>query len=291
MTSLALAIFSSASIAWLFKISEGPIGGKMNRFRVTTTNYFVAFLVSLMIFISQNSAMSFTDKVKYVDWQSILLVGIPAGVCFFLSFIFYQVSVKENGASLSGMFGKLGILVPMLVSIFLWKELPSLLQSLGILLAMAAMIVVNLPEKGTVVNKIRASLLLLFVFGGLAEFSSKLFQKMGQPSDKPAFLFVVFFVAFLFSLIMTLYSSKSEDSILFKDLLMGVAVGVPNLLSSFFLISALNELPATVVFPVYSASAIGLISIGSALFFKEKLTKKSWIGILVTMIALVLVNI
>lgn len=306
MLSLLLAILSSASIAWLFKITEG---GSYNRYRVTTANYGVAFFVSLVLYLFSLRTGSGIETTP-VHWLSVIGIGIPAGFCFFLSFVLYQKSVKENGASLSGMFGKLGILLPMVVAIVLWKEVPSLVQSLGILLAVGAMVYVN-QSPATLSADVKAhapgrtTLLLLFLAGGMAEFSSKLFQKMGSLPDKNLFLFVVFFTAFCLSVYKSRQSSAeaktggaADGTGLAKagvsakaDYLIGGLVGIPNLLSSVFLISALGEIPAAVAFPIYSSGAIALISIGSFLFFKEAIGPRARLGLVLTMIAMVLVNI
>lgn len=288
MVYLVLAILSSSSIAWLFKITEG---GSYNRYRVTTANYGVAFFVSLVMYSISLVQSKNTFSLSTLHLDSLLGIGVPAGLCFFLSFVFYQKSVKENGASLSGMFGKLGILLPMLVSVILWNEIPSPVQSLGILLAVGAMVYVNYIPNQTSFNKNQKSLIYLFLAGGMAEFSSKLFQKMGEPSEKNLFLFVVFFVAFCFSLYKSCRSEIQHGSSLRRDLLAGGIVGVPNLLSSVFLISALGQVPATIAFPMYSSGAIAVISLGSYVFFKEEIGRRSKWGLFMTMVAMILVNV
>jgi drug/metabolite transporter (DMT)-like permease len=288
MFSLFLAILSSSSIAWLFKITEG---GNYNRYRVTTANYGVAFFVSLTLFLTNVIKEGSDFNVYQIHWGSVLGVGIPAGLFFFLSLVFYQKSVKENGASLSGMFGKLGILLPMMIAIVIWKEIPTLIQSVGICLAIAAMVYVNYSPGQGGLKHTKVSLILLFFAGGMAEFSNKMFQKMGQTSDKNLFLFVVFFVAFCLSLFKSYNVIDAEGTSAKKDYLIGGIVGIPNLLSSVFLISALGSIPATVAFPIYSSGAIALITLGSFLFFREEIGKKAWVALGFTMVAMILVNI
>lgn len=289
MFSLLLAIASSSSIALLFKVSER---GDFNRYRVTSANYFTAFMTSLVLFLIQTKTLTDSLMISKVKWSVVLGLGIPAGLFFFLSFVIYQKSVKENGASLSAMFGKLGILLPMLASILVWQELPSLKQGIGILIAFSAMIYVNLaPGLASTAKKTTLNLTLLFLFlaGGMAEFSSKLFQKLGQSSDQNLFLFIVFFTAFCLSLSLSLKSEAAHKTSLKYDLLMGIAVGVPNLLSSAFLISALRSVPAAIAFPIYSSGSIAVIATLSYWLFGEKMTKASLLGIGLTMIALTLV--
>lgn len=304
MLYLTLAILCSSSIALIFKYSETH---DMNRYAVTSTNYFVAFIVSLIMIISSKlyfikdiSLSNFFkefDKVVFHNnslfspessliWATI--VGIVAGSFFFLSFIYYQKSVNENGVGISGCFGKLGILIPMLLSIVLWRELPSKLQWFGIFLSLLSILIVNLPEKKSNKMDFHFTLILLFLFGGLAEFSNKIFQKYALINYKSVFLFFVFIMAFLISLYFTL---KSKNKITKFDLTIGFLVGIPNLFSSFFLILSLDYIKTAIAFPIYSAGSILLINLGGFIIFKEKLKSKEFFSIFLTILALILINL
>lgn len=276
MIWLLLATLCSASIALVFKYSEGR---GLNRYAVTSVNYLTAVLVS--------AGLAGLSGVKFTTISAGFGIGIPAGICFFLSFVYYQASVKESGAGLAGMFGKLGILMPMILAMLLWKEYPSTLQSLGILLAISAIGIVNLRDKGQN-ESFKSTLILLFLFGGLAEFSNKLFQRYGTSDEKAFFLLIVFAVAFLVSLAAAIRQGKKLQP---ADVLTGVLVGVPNLFSSFFLIRALDDLPTAVVFPVYSAGSMVLILVFSAGLFGERLSLKSYGAIAMTMLSLILINL
>ncbi len=275
MFSLLLATVCSASIALFFKFSEGR---KLNRYAVTSVNYVTAIVVSALMAGALGS--------PFTAWRAGALVGVPAGVCFFLSFLYYQLSVRDSGAGLAGMFGKLGILLPMLLSLVLWREFPNLVQTVGIVLAVGAIGIVSAGRRMGE-NSFHAALLLLFLFGGLAEFSNKLFQKYGISDQKAYFLMIVFSVAFLVSLTMTIREGKLPTR---ADIMTGICVGVPNMFSSFFLIRALDFLPTAVVFPVYSAGSMALILILSRLLYKEALSAKHYGAIMMTMIALVMIN-
>lgn len=304
MLYLLLAILCSSSIALIFKYSETH---DMNRYAVTSTNYFTALVVSLIMVITSkldllkdiSVSSFFKDFTKVVlhnnssfspgsslTWA--IIIGIVAGFFFFLSLIYYQKSVNENGVGISGCFGKLGILIPMLLSIILWRELPTLFQWFGILLSLLSITIVNLPGKNSSKTNFSFTLILLFLFGGLAEFSNKIFQKYAIVDYKSVFLLFVFLVAFLISMYFTL---KSKNPITKFDLVIGFMVGIPNLFSSFFLILALNYIKTSVAFPIYSAGSILLINLGGFIIFKEKLKPKDLFSILLTILALIFINI
>jgi multidrug transporter EmrE-like cation transporter len=217
-----------------------------------------------------------------------VLIGSVAGLFFFLSFIFYQKSVKENGVGVSGTFAKLGILVPMVFSIILWKELPSFLQWIGIAISICSILIVNLSKVSSDRLDFNKTLILLFLFGGMAEFSTKIYQKYGLNDYKDVFLFMVFLIAFFIS---SYYTLKLKSKIVASDIWIGFAVGIPNLFSSYFLILALDSLKTSIVFPLYSAGSIVLINIGGWLLYKEKISGKNKLAIVLTIIALVLINL
>ncbi len=302
MLYLILAIICSATIALIFKYTESSNG---NRYVITSANYFIAFFTSLVMIIANQTLLgltretSFSEEFKNVLFEEAsgfsaygsviwaVMVGSLFGGFFFLSFIYYQRSVRKNGVGISGTFAKLGILIPMILSILLWREFPTRVQWLGIILALASIVMVNLSFKGIKKIDLEPTIIMLFVFGGLAEFSNKIYQKYGMSEYKSIFLFFIFFVAFLISVA---YAKKRKAKVTKKDVLTGFAVGIPNLFSSFFLILSLDTLTTSVAFPLYSAGSILLITLGGYVIFKEKISRKNQIAIGLILVALVLLN-
>ena len=232
------------------------------------------------------------------------VIGLITGVFFLLSFVLYQISVRKNGASLSGMFAKLGILIPMIVSVLVWREIPTMMQMFGICMAMFAIAVANVSSKASIkaTHSIKW-LLALFVGGGIAEFSNKIFQKTVSLEYRSLFLFLVFATALVLSILMYYADLKRQgiksgrrevatgDGNIKMSVVVGIFVGIPNLFASYFLLNALNDFPASVVYPAYSAGSILMISILSVVLFKEILYKKDWIAIILTALSLILLNL
>ena len=286
MISLILATACSASIALLFKVSSNK---NMSRELVTTFNYLSALVVSaaLIVFNREYNGLALSNRA----FDMTLILGILTGFLFLLSFLLYQESVKKNGASLSGMFAKLGILVPMIISVIIWKEMPTRLQSVGIVSALVAIVLVNVKKSGSQVKTYQITLLMaLFLAGGFAEFSNKIFQKSEAFNFRPIFLLIIFSTAFALSAII-LYFKRKQLVCVWMSIMMGILVGIPNLFSSYFLLDALNRYPASIVFPTYSAGSILLITLISALFFKEKINPKEQLALGFTAAGLILMNL
>lgn len=219
-----------------------------------------------------------------------LLVGIPSGVLYYLGFIFLQRAIRECGVSLSGSFSKMGVIVPMLLSLVLWGEVPGGLQWLGISLALVSIVLgsLDISRLSGLFSNFRPVLLLLFMTVGLAEFTNKVFQTYAVLEMRNVFLFFVFFTALAVSTFKVL---RKRPRLELPQFLTGLAVGIPNYFASFFLIEALSELRAVVVFPVYSSLTICLISVLGWLLFGEKLGRMERFSVAMAAIAMILVNL
>ena len=293
MFYLLLAVCASASIALLFK-AAARIGAKGSV--ITTVNYLTAALCSGAMVLFQGPGFflpswnafqaSLGGKTPAGSMALAIWLGCVTGLLYLVSFVAYQRAIRQSGASLAGMFSKLGILLPMLVSVVAWREYPTPIKWVGILLALCSIVLCNLGgqrKKGGMLW-----LLLTFFFSGLSEFMTKIYERYGLEEYQNHFLFVVFFTALLLSL-WTLVKERPRWDI--PSLLLGVCIGIPNLLCPFFLLLALGSLPAAVVFPVYSAGTVAVILVLSLVFFREKLGKKEKAAALLTLCAMVLVNL
>ena len=303
MFHLSMAIFCSTAIALILKHGEEQ---NHNRFVILSMNYTMAASISLWFVVKKGLFSSLTDLswARLVDqlggsnpgaegfltvensalWA--LVIGIPTGILYFLGFFYYQKSVRESGVGMAGSYAKMGIIIPMLLSMIFWREFPGGLQWAGIILALTAISMVNLRfGSDNIFSSLKPFLLLLFLSCGVSEFTNKLYQKYGMLGMKDLFLFFLFSTALLISL---LKIKKKPD---ISEVFVGLCVGIPNFFASFFLINALSKMPASVVFPSYSAGSIALICIGGRVFYGEKLSRREMTAIVITMASLLLINL
>ena len=71
----------------------------------------------------------------------------------------------------------------------------------------------------------------------------------------------------------------------------GIAVGIPNYYASFLLLLALVVLPAIVVYPINSTGWVLLVMALDALVFPQNYPERQWLGILLVLAAMVLLNV
>ena len=280
---LFLAILSSSLIAMILKFSESR---NLNRYAVTSSNYVAAFTISLIMSVKE------INPENKEGISSVLALGIFAGVLYFLGFIFIQKSIKENGVGITGAVSKIGIILPVVLSMILWKEIPNYMQSIGVIVSISAIILININSDDIKsLKNFNNTIIFLFLVAGFAEFTTKLFERLCVMEYKPLYLFTIFFTAFWISIYFTFTTWKKGRKITKTDIVTGLIVGIPNMLTSFFLIESFRYYKASVAFPIYSSGTIVLINIGGIFLFKEKLSRKNAFAVGMIIIAIILMNL
>ena len=278
MTNLILAICSSAAISLIMRLSGPRV---KNNVSMLAVNYCTCIILAALFAGGQNLFPADPELPRA------LWMGFVHGVLFLAAFLTFQHSVRRNGMVLSAIFMKLGLLVPMVLSIFLFGEIPAPLQLLGFILAVGAIILINY-DKDAAASASALGLLVLLILGGTADAMSKVFEELGPGQLSEQFLLYTFLTAFF--LCLGLVAVKKQRFTRW-ELLFGSAIGIPNFFSARFLLGALEQLDAVIVYPSYSVAAILLITLAGTVCFRERLKKHQWIALAIILIALVLLNL
>ena len=157
MIYLILAIISSALVSLVMLLSTDKVKGNI---AMLVVNYIVcmclaAFFAGFGELLPESQGLERT-----------LGLGSVNGVLYLASFVLFQLNVKRNGVVLSSTFMKLGLLVPMVLSVFLFGEMPEVVQIIGFVLAIIAILMINL-EKDSGGNGFKFGLVLLLLCGGM----------------------------------------------------------------------------------------------------------------------------
>lgn len=276
MIFLCLGIMSSALVSVIMRFSGGRV---KNNLGMLTMNYIVC---SVLAALFCNVGL-FADS----NLSTAIFMGGINGALYLAGFILMQINIPRNGVVLSSIFQKLGLLVPIVVSVCFYHELPSVLQGMGFLLAVVAIVLMNYQrDSGNAGFKL--GLLGMLLACGMAEAMSKIFKETGVPELEPQFLFFTF-VAAMTLCFFCMIAKKQRIGL--SELLFGTLIAVPNFFSSKFLMASLGSLPAVIVFPVFSVGTILVLTLAGVLLFRERITKQQWIAISMILVALVLLNI
>lgn len=281
MLYLLFAVAASSAVAIIMRLGEKHIG---NSFAMFTANYFTCAVIAFL-FIRDKSVF-----VPRAGLPFALILGAVSGCLYLTCFVLMKYNIGKNGVMLTSVFMKLGVLVPAIMAVAVFGERPSVFQVTGFLLAAAAIIIINSDskdgKKGT--GRTAVFLLILLIVSGFTESMVNIYDKAGTRELKDLFLFINFFTAMCAAGAMTLIKRKPVSV---KDVLFGAAIGVPNYFTSRFLMLSLGSVPAVVAYPIYNIGAILLICAAGALFFRERLSVKKYIGFGMIAGALVLLNL
>ena len=278
MGNLLLAILSSALVSITMRFSETKI---KNNTAMLAVNYIMCAFLAWAYTGFDSWFLTGTGS------RMTVILGSLNGVLYLAGFVLLQRSIRVNGVVLSSTFIKLGLLVSMVVSVVFFGERPEIWQWAGFFLAVAAIVLMNYrPGAGKAGNM--AGLLLLLLAGGGGDAMSKIFEELGVPAHSGHFLLYTFLVALV--LCISLYRMRGERPGKW-EWIFGLLIGIPNFFSAKFLLGALKDISAVIVYPVYSVATILTVTVTGVLVFREKLEREQWLALGMILVALVLLNI
>ncbi len=278
MVFLLLAILSSAMISIMMRLSSDKISANLS---MLATNYLVCSLLGA-------AYGGFQLVLPQVEgFSTTLWLGLISGVLYLAGLVMFQANTRKNGVVLSSVFMKLGLLVPIVVSVLFFHEIPGPGQIVGFAIAVLAIVLINLKKDGNG-NAFGFGLIVMLLLSGGADVMAKIFDALAPQSLSSQYLFYTFFTAFALCLVLVIHKKERPG---FRELLYGTLIGIPNFFSAKFLLAALTKLPAVVVYPSFSVGTMLIVTLTGALVFRERLTKLQWIALAAIILALVLLNI
>ncbi len=302
MLYLALAVTCSVAIAAIFKFSERR---GMDRVALLTVNYAVAFAVAGGLLASGVGAVGEGLALR----PGLIGLGVLTGTLFITGFVLFSYAIRVAGMSLATGVMRLAVALPFLASWFVWGEVPSPAQLIGLAVAGVAFFLIarrNAPASTAEIvdvadsanehaDRLRVAgvLALLFLAGGSVDIAMKTFDEVFAAANSRAlFLLMVFGVAFGIGLVFVVARGvRTGDWPRGATLGWGVVLGVVNYGSAEFILQAIARLSGPFVFPVNNiAIVIGATLLG-VLVWGERLSAANRLGLGLAAVALVLLGL
>ncbi|MFD0797697.1 EamA family transporter [Maribacter chungangensis] len=284
MQYLVLSILFSSFIFVVFKLFV--------RYQVQTlyaiiTNYVVACLVGLIFYEGDLDI----GKLPYKSW---FWGAMALGILFILVFNIMAATSQKLGVSVASVATKMSFVIPVVLSVVLYNDNLDGIKYLGIAIAVLAVYLASMKQAA---ESFKFSMLLLpflvFLGSGIIDAAIKYFQEVHVPEDEFAlFSSLLFFFAGSSGLLFILVKSyKQRIKLNPRNILGGIALGVPNFFSIYFLLLALNHagLSSASIFTVNNVGIVVLSTLLGIVLFKEKLSPKNWLGIGLAILSILLV--
>jgi len=251
---------------------------RVNNLYAIIANYLVAGSLGAFFLL-----WSFEDSIPFEVLMPVLGLTATLGLLFILVFRLVALTSQQNGVRVASVAMKMSLVIPALLGVIWLGEDMGLLGYFGIMLAIAAIILSNYNRK----NEFRWSHLrlpfLVFLGSGTVDAGINLIRAFFLEDRLfPFFTTVVFFSAGISGIaFLAVNRTLSRIRPMKKDLYGGIALGIPNYFSLFFLLKSLDvqSLNSAIIFTVNNVAIVLLTTMLGLIMFKERLNGLNYLGI------------
>ena len=220
-----------------------------------------------------------------------LLFGIIYGIILIAAQWLFTYALRSGPTSICTVVYSFGFIFPTLSGTIFWGEDLTVFHAIGLVIAIAVIILSAKPTKDETAASKRYVLYIVLAMlgGGGLGIMQKVQQTSEVAAEKSAFLIIGFLLAFFVSLIAFLTCRKpiKIDKALIYPVLTGGCYSGMNLLNTILV----GRMKSAVFFPVQNISSILLTTLCGIVLFKEKLTPRSAAIILLGIAAVLVLSL
>jgi len=219
------------------------------------------------------------------------VIGAIGGIGLLIAVVSY-FKLIERGARLgvSWTIITLSMIIPTSFSIFLWKEIPTLFQIIGLLFAISSIYLLSQVKSGKVklIGKEWLLFFMAFFLTGGVGVASKLIPVLGLGEFKITYMAFLYGVPFILAVIKSLMGRNLPG---LKEIKIGFGMGIAGVINIFLLLLALESLTGTLAFPLKICGNIIFTNFLVYLIWKERINNKEKIGLGLSLLAIVFMNL
>ena len=228
-------------------------------------------------------------------------LSILTGFWFIFTYLLMTASTQRSGVTVTSLSSKLSVVLPILAGVIILHERLNFLASLGIVLALVALVLVvgGRKNKGDVSGNVSTKngwlvgLLPVFIFfgTGTGDILMKITEQKNTVGDLGFMIAFIYFVALIFGVIIVIWDiARGKTKWQWKSAAGGIGLGVINYFSTYCVYNSMRCFDNVVLFPIYNIGVVSLTALTGWLLFKEKLTLKNYIGLVIAVIAVILIT-
>ena len=294
---LFLALTAGLIKAYCGKKSSAAANCSYNAIIINIARMFLCVIIGAL-FVLMRGASSFAFTTPKV-----ILIALLGGIGTSLFTVCWLLAVHTNAYMIIEVFVMGGVVIPLTLCIILYKEPIGILQIAGILLLLIAVYYMcTSRKKGKIALSFRSFLLLLLcaVSSGISDFSQKLYVKEIKNVDISVFNFYMYLIAATVLFIIYLFfrskqknlnKTKTTSTIINPIFPYIVIMAVCLFLNSYFKTNSAKYIDAVLLYPLNQCCAVVLSLAMSIAVFKEKTTARGIIGITLSVISIILINL
>jgi drug/metabolite transporter (DMT)-like permease len=285
-----LTVILNAYLLVAFKVFERF---KVDSLQAIVANYWVCVITG-SLFIGRFPIGRESMSQPWFYWSMIM------GAAFISIFNLIAYCTKEDGVTTTTIANKLSMVIPVAFAIWLYGEKLSIPKGLGILLAAPAVYLSSRAKDEPVKRRNLWLAALLFISSGmldtLVNYVARQYFSTGDlvadERGQSVYLVHAFSSAALIGAAIVGYLLLSgKRDFAWKNIIAGIALGVPNFFSIYFLLRLLQTgfLPGSAAIPVNNIGIVLLASLTAIFFFKEKAGAARITGMILSLAAIILI--
>ena len=220
-------------------------------------------------------------------------LSLLTGFWFIFTYLLMIASTQRSGVTVTSLSSKLSVVLPILAGVIMLGERLNFVATTGIVLALVALVLVLEKKKESGEKNNRSWLLPVCIFfgTGTGDILMKITEQQNSGDDLGFMIAFIYFVALIFGIIIVIWDLvRGKSKWQWKSALGGIGLGVINFFSTSSVYHAMRSFDNVVLFPIYNIGVVSLTAVVGWLVFKEKLTLKNYIGLIIAVIAVILIT-
>lgn len=294
---LALALAAGVTKGYCGKMTSGSVSTSAEAMMANLVRMVLCIVIGFLMLTVQGNLSGLA-----VDGRA-LLIMLGSGITTSVFVVAWLICVKYGAYMMLDVFLLIGVLVPMLLCNWLYGEPITGTQWIGVVILLAAVLIMcsyNVSIKGKMSIKSVLLLILCGLANGLTDFCQKSYTHYYPEGNAAVFNFYTYVASALTLVVFYFLFRRVEQSAgkprsameIVKPIFGYVLVMALCLFAnSYFKVLASGYLTATQLFPLNQGTAIVLSTLMSATLFREKITVRCIIGLVLAFAALLIMNL
>jgi len=232
-------------------------------------------------------------EMPWFKWACIM------GAMFVSIFNVVALTAQKNGVAVASVANKLSLIIPVILSVYLYNETVEGWKAIGVVLALVAVVFTCYTRRSDSSAQTKQGLmvymlpLVLFLSSGLLDALINHVQLtyVTEENNNDYLVSSFFSAASIGSLVLLTQLIRKKQQFQWKSLFAGVLIGIPNYFSIWCLVHFLKQSPwqTSASIPVNNMGIVLFSAVVAWVLFKERLSTINWLGILLSLLAIYLI--
>ncbi len=256
-----------------------------------------AFFSTILLALTAIIALGFSVGTTFDSYS--IIYGAIMGVCFFMFIRLYNEAMACGPMAYTVFIFSLNMLLPIIASIFLYGEYPTILNYIGFAFLMIAIFLINFSSQRqrnlTFSKKWIVLCIVGTLFNGGVGLMTKVYPMQAPETNFTLFIAIAFMVATVLSCISYFSKNVRESLVGFKPsvwfIVLAVLVAITNFCGNTLYTMFAANFDAGVYFPTVNGSSVLISLVISCTIFREKLKPIAIVGMLIGIMAVMLLSL